>query len=202
MAGIIIIGGLIIYLIISLLAIWLGISVAKEQGKPGWKGGLFMATVMYMILFWDQIPFHVAHKYYCSTEGGFTLNKTLDEWKKENPGIAETLAPAGNVESEKVGAKERYPLNQRFAWDVITSDKILGIRKWDERIVDVATDEVIARYVDFDSNQKTLEPEEFRDFKIWIHINSCETREGQVLRPLKYRFNKSLYYFQNLKEYK
>jgi hypothetical protein len=172
--GLYIFVGLAVYAVLSIIAIVIGVKVARARGWSPWKSGLLVAVLMYLALFWDQIPIHLAHKYYCSTEGGLTIYKTLEEWKKENPGIAETLVSAGTVESVKIGAKERYPLNQRFAWDIITSEKLLGIRKRDERIVDVDTDEVIARYVDFDSNQMMREPKEFRDFKIWIYMESCE----------------------------
>ena len=189
-AGFIILGGLIIYLIISLLAVWLGIRVAKERGRAGWKGGLFMSVVMYLILFWDLIPFRVAHEYYCVTEGGFTLNKTLDEWKRENPGIVETLKPIKDLKSLSIVGGERRRLNERFAWDSFKSIGFLGVRKKDERIVDLLKNENLAQYVDFDSNQHSHDFKSFRDFKIWIYEESCEDTKRM---PEKIRFNDYLY---------
>jgi hypothetical protein len=185
-AGFMILGGLIIYSIISLLAVWLGVSVAREQGKSGWKGGLFMATVMYLILFWDLIPFRVAHKYYCLTEGGYTLNKTLEEWQRENPDVANTLVSNKNLTTLTIDGGERYLLNQRLAWDIYTSKGFLDMRKKDERIVDIVNGEVLARYVDFDSNQRSHDYKSLRDFEIWIYIESCEVGNGM---PEKIRFN-------------
>ncbi len=83
--GLIMLAGLGLYLIVSIMLILFGASIAREQGKPGWKGGLFMALIMYLILFWDWIPMRATHQYLCMTQGGFTLNKTLDEWKQDKP---------------------------------------------------------------------------------------------------------------------
>ncbi|MEW8203423.1 MAG: hypothetical protein AB2653_14375 [Candidatus Thiodiazotropha endolucinida] len=184
--GFIIIAGLIVYLIISLVVVFLGVRYARKKGIHGWKGGVLAAVVMYLLMFWDFIPFHIAHKYYCATEGGFTLNKTLEEWKAENPGVAETLVPIKKPEYDKQGNRERYILNQRFAWDIATTRKLLGMVISENRVVDTGTGEVLAQYVDFSSGQSSLEPEEFRDFKFWIYVNSCES--GQKM-PEKIKFN-------------
>ncbi|MBW9265811.1 MAG: hypothetical protein K1563_18570 [Candidatus Thiodiazotropha sp. (ex. Lucinisca nassula)] len=184
--GFIILIGLVVYLIISLVVVFLGVRYARKKGIPGWKGGALAAVVMYLLMFWDFIPFHVAHKYYCATEGGFTLNKTLEEWKAENPGVAETLVPNESVKSTKLEDRRRYVLNQRFAWDIVTTKHFLGIRKRDERIVDMKNSEILAQYVDFDSDQKSLEPEEFRDFKFWLDTRTCEETN---LLPQNVKFN-------------
>ncbi|MEW8029354.1 MAG: hypothetical protein AB2792_10855 [Candidatus Thiodiazotropha sp.] len=159
---------------------------------------MLATVVMYLLMFWDFIPFHIAHKYYCTTEGGFTLNKTLEEWKVENPGVAEKLTPNKKPEYEKVGNKERYQLNQRFAWDIITNDHFLGLRKRDNRIVDVKNSEILAQYADFDSNQKSLEPRQFRDFKFWIYVESCESMSD---RPEERKFYKNKYLFKHQMEH-
>lgn len=184
--GFIILAGLIVYLIISIVMIIIGVRHARKKGFPGWKGGVLAAVVMYLLIFWDLIPFHIAHKYYCSTEGGFTLNKTLEEWKQENPGVVETLTHKKVSDHTKEGNKERYRLNQRFVWEIVTTRHFLGIHKSDNRVIDTGTGEILAQYVDFSSGQSSLEPDEFRDFKFWIYVDSCET--GQRM-PEKIKFN-------------
>ncbi|MCG8015398.1 MAG: hypothetical protein JAY97_04210 [Candidatus Thiodiazotropha sp. 'RUGA'] len=184
--GFIILIGLVVYLILSIVMIFFGVRYARKKGKPGWKGGLLAAIGMYLVMFWDFIPFHIAHKYYCGTEGGFTLYKTIKEWKEENPGVAETLVPNESVKSTKSEGRRRYVLNQRFAWDTYYTDHFLGILKKDEQIVDLNKNEILARYIDFSSGQSSLEPDEFRDFKIWIYIESCE---GSNMLPQNIQFN-------------
>ena len=46
----------------------------------------------------------------------------------------------------KEGNKERYVLNQRFHWEIYTTDHFLDIRKKDNRIIDIDTGEVLAQY--------------------------------------------------------
>lgn len=195
--GFFVFAGLAVYCIITLLLIALGVAVARERGKPGWKGGLIVAVVMYMILFWDLIPMRVTHKYLCLTQGGFNVNKTLDEWKRENPGVAESLSPNESHEAITTNGLRRYMLNQRFAWDVHTSKHFLGILKRDERIIDRLTDEVLAQYVDFDTDISSLgsEPRNFRDYKIWLSVNSCERAGHKANQKSFYEFEAD---FENL----
>ncbi|MCU7873336.1 MAG: hypothetical protein KZQ91_11375 [Candidatus Thiodiazotropha sp. (ex Lucinoma borealis)] len=186
--GFIILAGLIVYLIISIVIIFYGIRYAKKRGIPGWKGGMITAVVMYLLMFWDFIPFHVAHKYYCSTEGGFTLNKTLEEWKQENLGVAETLTHKRVSNYTKRDNIERYQLNQRFVWEIGSTRHFLSIRKSDNRVVDIKTDEILAQYVDFSSGQSSLEPDKFSDFKFWIYTRSCEEDGKKINRSRFYKF--------------
>ena len=178
--GFIMLAGLLLYLIVSIILILFGASIAREQGKPGWKGGLLIAVIMYLILFWDWIPMRATHKYLCMTQGGFTLNKTLDEWKQENPGVADALIPNKESGSTTMNNRRRYLLNQRFAWDIHTSKHLLGIREQDERIVDLETGEVLAQYIDFDSILNQHEPEGIRDFKFWLYVDSCEGSKVEI----------------------
>lgn len=172
--GFIMLAGLLLYLIVSIILILFGASIAREQGKPGWKGGLLMALIMYLILFWDWIPMRATHKYLCMKQGGFTLSKTLEQWKQENPGVAEMLIPKKSVAPAVEGNRQRYILNQRFAWDIHTSKRLFGIRERDERIVDLSTGDVQAQYIDFNSGQNQHEPKSLRDFKFWLYVDSCE----------------------------
>ncbi|MBV2090538.1 MAG: hypothetical protein KUF72_06580 [Candidatus Thiodiazotropha sp. (ex Ctena orbiculata)] len=123
--GFIILIGLVVYLIISIAMIYFGIRYARKKGKPGWKGVQLAAIAMYLIVLWDFIHFHIAHKYYCATEGGFTVYKTLEEWKMENPGVADILTYKRSSDYEKSDNKERYILNQRFVWDITTEKTFL-----------------------------------------------------------------------------
>jgi len=44
------------------------------------------------------------------------IYKILEQWEKENPGVAETLSPS--LESDEiVGANRRNYLNQRFVYE-------------------------------------------------------------------------------------
>ncbi len=103
--------------------------------------------------------------------------------------------------STSMDNRRRYILNQRFAWDIHTSKRLLGIREQDERIVDLETGEVLAQYIDFDSKLNQHEPQGIRDFKFWMSVDSCETAEGRRTRPNKFEFNKFMYFVENQKEF-
>ncbi|MCU7837986.1 MAG: hypothetical protein KZQ94_01255 [Candidatus Thiodiazotropha sp. (ex Troendleina suluensis)] len=165
------------HLLLSIWVVKIAIKEAGKYGKPGWYYGLPVGIVMFSLLYWDLIPTHAVHRYYCLVDGGFTVNKTLEEWKRENPGIAETLVPNNDIESIIEGNRERYQLNQRFVWDIFTTHHAFGVRGRDERIVDVNTSEVLARYVDFDTDIRrlSLEPRNFRDLRLWLSATSCES---------------------------
>jgi hypothetical protein len=190
--GLIILAGLIVYLIISLVMIYFGVQIARTIKKPGWKGGILAATVMYLLMFWDLIPFHVAHKYYCETEGGFSVFKTFDEWEKENPEVSFTLTPVENSNFEQKLNTRTYLMNQRFKWEITTTDHFLDIQKTDNRVIDIKNNEIVAQYIDFNSNQNTRNPKEFRDFKIWLNIDSCESSSNKsneaAFYTVKYNF--------------
>lgn len=199
--GLLVIGGLIIYLIVTLVLVVVGVRSARRRGKPGWKGGVLVVLIMYLLLFWDWIPMHVAHQYYCSSEGGFSRYKSMEQWKEENPGVAETLVPYKNVPAETANNRTRYLLNQRFAWDRYTTGLFLEIRKGDERIVDTHTGAILAQYIDFNSGQNQHNPQRFRDFKLWLWAGSCEVGDGRRTKPMNFEFNKFMFLVQHQREY-
>lgn len=79
-------------------------------------------------------------------------------------------------------------LNRRFAWLVREVPHWFHILETDERIVDLETGEVLARYVDFSTDIRALGlgPRGMRDYKPWLMRRSCET--GDRMRE-KERFN-------------
>lgn len=224
-----------VYLWLSILLIRWAARIAKKRGITGWKFGLPMALVMYLLVFWDWIPTVVAHKYYCSKYGGFTVYKTLDEWKKENPGVAEMLHPEQLPEKYFVKEETRsnrskrrfyklpngtelisyynvigeylfthirrddgissYWLNQRFSLDIFYDDEVLGIVRREDRVVDMNTGEVLARYANFSTNiDGIIGAENIRDYKVWMSRRLCEPEGGG--HPQRMEFNG---FFQSIK---
>lgn len=198
----------LIYLLVMgghlLLSIWLviiAINSARKAGKPGWRYGVPVGFLMFSLLYWDLIPTLAIHRFYCISEGGSTINKTLERWKQENPGVAETLVANKGVEFSTESNRERYILNQRFAWDIHTSKHIFGVRGRDERIVDMNNGDLLARYVDFDTDIRALGlgPRNFRDLRIWLAVDSCEVTSEKPKEREFYRFK---YLVKYQKEYK
>lgn len=133
---------------------------AQHSGRNARRWAIAAHLVMYSLVFWDLIPAFSLWGYECGTRGGFTLYKTLDEWKKEHPGIAATLKPIANPKWQKDGNVTRVPLNQRFVWEFTNQQHLFRVSEHRERIIDSATGEVLAEYLDFGTQ--------------WFTVSSCD----------------------------
>ncbi|MEO6976087.1 MAG: hypothetical protein ABI144_09505, partial [Gallionella sp.] len=146
-----------VYLLVSVAAVRGAIGYARKNGKSAKRWGWGAAFVMYSLVFWDWIPTVAVHQYYCAKDSGFWVYKTLDQWKAENPGVAETLVANKNspYKSEQFddgyGTTKTYFLNERFTWSITKQDMfgLLPIVREEQLVRDVAKNEVLARYVDF-----------------------------------------------------
>lgn len=150
-----------IYLWLSVKAVKLAARWAKGHGHSPRLWGFLVGLVMYSLVFWDLLPAFSLWGYECATRGGFMQYKTLEQWKRENPGVAETLHPIKDPKWEHKGNLTRVPLNQRFVWEMLKKQHLFRVSEREERIIDTKTGEVMARYVDFGTN--------------WFRISSCET---------------------------
>lgn len=184
----------LVYLTITILLVKVAARAAKRRGLAGWKWGLPALLVMYLLVFWDWIPTVAMYKYYCSKDAGFTVYKTLEEWKNEFPGVIDSLLPANGVTSIIGSNRERLELNQRFAWDIVRQRLRFGIIKIDNSIIDKASKVVMARYVDFDTDIRgvSLSPRNIRDYKFWIRKWSCEADDAMLARKQFYQFENSV----------
>ena len=131
---------------------------------------------MYLPVFWDHVPTLLAHTYYCEKEAGFWVYRTMDQWKIENPGVAETLVAYNDGRS----ANGAYILNQRFNLVVRKSDRLL-FNRWrrEQQIVDSKTNETLARYVDFSIGNGNIGGEP--PVRFWLQNDHCsggETKKG------------------------
>lgn len=166
-----------IYLLISIGVVALVISHAKKHGKSTKRWGLAAALVMWLIPFWDLIPTVAVHRYYCATESGFWVYKTLDQWKKENPGVMEGLvANKGSPstrQGDMVNYTDTYYINPRFNWVVKHNGRFL-INRWrhEQEVVDTKDNVVLARYVDFSTSQEQRQAG-WSGWKFWLANEHC-----------------------------
>ncbi len=180
--GLVIIGVLAIYLLISIAVVIGAIKFAKNNSKSAMRWGCGAALIMYLIPFWDWIPTVAVHQYYCKAESGFWVYKSLDQWKKENPGVAETLVANNGAPSIRQGDMTNYAdtyfLNQRFNWIVKHNGQFL-FNRWrhEQEIVDAKTAEVLAKYVDFSTSQIRRQAG-WTGWKIWLDVRHC--RDGKA----------------------
>ncbi|MBT3092708.1 MAG: hypothetical protein JAZ02_11385 [Candidatus Thiodiazotropha endolucinida] len=197
--GFIILIGLIVYLIISALIIFLSVRYARKKGIPGWKGGMLAAIVMYLVLFWDLIPMRVTYSYLCNSQAGTTIFKTFEQWKNENPGVMETLLPEKDNTSVVEDNRRYVRLNQRFIREIFTTRYPFDIRKYDNRVVDVLNNDILAQYIDFDTDRNSDNPKSINDYKPWRYSTSCEPDGQKVDKGV---FTNYSYLVKYTKEYR
>lgn len=188
--GFIVLTGPLFYLLVFVVASVVIVIIASREGrKRGKRWGRWAALILLLIAFWDLPPTLGMFWYQCRYNAGFSQYKTLEEWKAENPGIAETLTPVEKVRSTRIGNVDRYPLNQRFAWEVERTRMPLRFERRELQVVDIETGEVLADYRDFSTGRRGMEwspgwnP---RDYKFWLNYRSCEV--GRTM-PEQVKFN-------------
>jgi hypothetical protein len=187
--GFLIIPALVLYVLFSLgIALW-AVVYAIRRGKNPWIWGFCALFLMYNLVFWDWLPTVVAHKYYCSTEAGFWVYKTVDQWKAENPGVAETLTPYKGPQTQREGDMENYIdtyyLNERFNWIIKHNGKFFPNRwRHEQEIVDTKTNEILARYMDFSTSQERRQAG-LSGWKFWLDSRNCSdggVNHGKMLQ--------------------
>ncbi len=138
-----------LYLLISIGVVKGALVYAREKGKSAKRWGWGAALVMYLIPFWDWVPTVAMHQYYCATEAGFWVYKTPEQWKAENPGVAETLTWVSNSPSyEAPGVTQGYRLNERFVWvQRVEKAIILPVRLTHETIIDLKANEIVVKRI-------------------------------------------------------
>jgi hypothetical protein len=158
MIGLMILGALLIYGLILLSATAWMYRTVKKSGSSTARSTLAAAFVALLILapvFWDAIPTYIAFKYYSQKEAGLKVFKTLEQWKAENPGVAETLVAYEKLprqqrkESEILtNGKSRWYLNERFATDTYTTHYFLSVRARTYDLIDLKNSTVLSQYVE------------------------------------------------------
>lgn len=143
-----------------LLACWVFVWTYRAKRRKGKSDKVAFAWAVAAVLLlsspitWDAIPTWIAFEYYANKEAQFTVFKTLEQWKVENPGVAETLEPYGfkdkRADFKKLtNNKSRNPLNDRFAYDSTSREKLfLSVHANRYEIIDLKTTEVLVRYVE------------------------------------------------------
>lgn len=160
-----------IYLVVLIAVTLFAYFAAKKRGYSTAKRWLAAAggfLVVYLPVFWDFIPTHIANQYYCSTQAGFTVYKSVEQWVAENPGVAKGLTKENdapyNTSSE---GTSRIVLNERFVSETRRSHPIrfLSTQIFEDVIVDEKKGEVLARHVSVASGPGG---QDWRELKFWL----------------------------------
>ena len=152
MAGLIFIAVIALYFMVLVGCSIAGYKIAAKRnlstGKR-WLGVAIGFALIFLPVFWDVIPTLWLHRHYCETEGGFTVYKTLEQWKLENPGAVEALSRKSELRLYDPKRSNRFWSTQRFYTDVVRSPASHAVGKTEETFVDAVTGQMLARSVNF-----------------------------------------------------
>ena len=185
MIGLIILIVGIVYLALLVWVTRIAYRWAKAKGLSKakcWFAAAGGFLVVYLPVFWDHIPTVIAHQYYCGTEAGFWVYKTPEQWKKENPGVAETLANSSPSRSWVEAQDEtRFTLNERFEDQSRRRHlRFVPVTVFSDITVDRKTNAVLARHVSVGAGYgNIMVGSDWRSMKFWLSLGSCE---GEALR--------------------
>lgn len=173
MIGLVVLGALLLYLLISIAVVRWAIRYARNNGRSAKRWGWGAALVMYLLPFWDWLPTVAVHQYYCSTEAGFWVYKTVDQWKAENPGVMETLVYKRDMPHLQTSYGRALVLNQRFL-HIFKYEGPLSINRWriEKEIRDSKNGDIIARDIDFSTSQERRQAG-WSGWKFWLSSERC-----------------------------
>jgi hypothetical protein len=171
-----------IYLLISVGVVKAAMAWARRHQRRVWLWGGLAGFIMYNLVFWDWIPTMVAHKYYCDTQAGFTVFKTPEQWKHENPNLSnESLRPL--IEKQKISmpfkslpsdpTRKVQMLNPRIYHGLESEAPVLSILPLHKDIYyfsDILNDQRLAQLVSFSIY---YHPNDFGNIKFWMKGNFC-----------------------------
>jgi len=189
MIALIVLFAFAVYLGLSALMVGLAMRWARRTGRSTRRWGITAGLFMYLLVFWDHIPTLVLHKYYCATKAGFWVYKTPEQWKAENPGVAETLTWKQQAPSyEAPGVTRGYRLNERFVWvHRVEKTIILPVRLTHEEIIDLKTNETVVKRINVGSGYGLLAlgGEDWRVLKDWVKSKPCRPNQTELNHLLR-----------------
>jgi hypothetical protein len=145
----------------------------------------------------------VVLQYQCMNNAGLTVYKTPEQWKAENPGVADQLIPFDDIKTYRGNGFTYYKLNERFNWETHWRTLPLGLVYADiDRVVDSETNEILVERRDYSTGVGNflVGGADLRDYKIWLGVPKCSASgrkdmwffQGKAFIHWKREFGKQL----------
>jgi hypothetical protein len=167
---------------------------ARKRGKKPWKGKLIGFLIVTLPVFWDWPLTVLAHQYYCRTEAGFWVYKTLDQWKAENPGVLETLVeneqpyPEKDYSGAGFNHKTTILINERFGYlSKVNGPLLINVWKRESRLLDLKSNEPLTKTVDFYTSVNGVTAGDGVFPKFWLH-NNAECRNKSLINKISDKY--------------
>ncbi len=159
MFGLAVIGIGLLYILLCIFAVWLTIKKTKKHSsQKRLLFGIGMLLAYNAPLGYYILPPMIAKPVYCQ-QSGFWLYKTPEQWKQENPGVAETLTLDGEQVNRVLGERKServWHLNERFDWRIVYSGQGYRVSQELQTVEDRKTGEVMAKRIDYFAHASPL----------------------------------------------
>jgi len=184
MMGLMVLGVLVVYLLVSIWVTKKATNWAKANNKKPWVWGGLAAFMMYNLVFWDLIPTLVMHKYYCATQAGFWVYKTPEQWMKENPEMKEGVEykeQSTERRTEKYANAEKVTarINQRSSIESAhiyeSMLPLLRVVKEENTLTDTRDNFILLRKISFRTGS-------FNFYR--INLEQCDGKNGNISRDI------------------
>ncbi len=176
MIGLMMLLALGLYLAISAGVVAWTVRWAKRNGRGVWRWGIGAVFLMYLLVFWDHIPTLILYKHYCATKAGFWVYKTPEQWKAENPGVAETLNRSNSKNFRNSDDSWGFDLNERFIWlHEIEKNPIFPVWIDYESIIDVKNKEKMVERINVGAGYEGGK----QLYRFWTYINAYTPNQKQ-----------------------
>lgn len=162
-----------LFALLGVIVVVIAWRLGRSEGR---RWGRWMAGGFLLFAFWDT-PLVLGHfTYGCWADGGFRKYKSVEQWKAENPGVAETLQ---HVPMREWIVLNKPPMNQRFEYHSKETRYLTGVVREEDWILDIEENEVMARYVDYRTFERSneLKLASPRTYKFWLNRKSCEPQD-------------------------
>ena len=179
MIGLAYLGFFTLYFLLTILAVYWGYRFAKRKYQKGWLGGVVAFLLMYHLVFWDFIPVLIMHKYYCSTQAGYWVYKTPEEWVEEHPEVwGQDWSDSIQWKRESLSDTYRYQRTRanisndiyyEYEKDLYYSHAIISTQN---KIYDSKSNEILAKMIDYETGSPGLysSGSHIKGYSIWQWI--------------------------------
>jgi len=202
MAGLLVFAVLGGYVLISVLIVYRVLRAAPQKKLVAGVLATLVVSLPVTTMFWEYVQTKRTFEKYCREEAKVTIFKTVEQWKKENPGVAETLQPYTyeNKPSSQPSGDGLYNtsstdfLNPRFARISKKNGPLpSNIFRRTTEMIDTKTGEVMARMVNFNSgygNPFLGTPYGWKSYKVWLSTTQCPSHDKNI--DIFYDYAKSI----------
>jgi len=195
MLGLMYLGAALLYLTLLVVVVRWAWRQGRQDGGPVWKGAAlaFLGFLLvYLPVFWNQIPVALSFKSACESDAGFIAFDDPEDWIASHRKAIQELHgidPEKTSKSQKTssGASRYTYMGGLLAKeDSFAERDVLGISlgRLESLIVDTGTGQVLGRVVDYSLGSR-------EDARIWLTRRSCFSDDRHPLSQMS-KFNQQL----------